>query len=145
MSDAKIASVKRNIDGFNQQRNDCIEKIDDWISAWLVQEGHKLDVDAPINSETPGSIIDRLSILSLRIYHMHEQTERPDVGEDHLQSVKRKLAVCGQQRHDLGGALRQLLEDIQAGRKRHKTYHQFKMYNDPSLNPYLYDTLKKAS
>ena len=145
VSDAEIAEVKRNIDGFNQHRNDCIEKIDDWITGWLVRSGQDLDIDAPINSETPGSIIDRLSILSLRIYHMLEQTQRVDVEQDHLQSVERKLAVCYEQRDDLSNALRQLLEDIRLGKKRHKTYRQFKMYNDPSLNPYLYDkSLKKA-
>ena len=146
VSDAKIAEVKRNIDGFNQRRNDCIEKIDDWITAWLAQAGRELNVDAPINSETAGSIIDRLSILSLRIYHMHEQMEREDVDRDHLRSVEQKLSICYEQQVDLSQSLTSLLDDIQSGRKRHKTYRQFKMYNDPKLNPYLYDgSLKKAS
>ena len=145
VTDAKIAQVKRNIDGFNQQRNDHIEKLDDWITGWLLAEGFEVNEDAPINSETPGSIIDRLSILSLRIYHLIEQTERTDVDEEHLASVRRKIDTCYEQRTDLSTALTQLLSDIQAGRKQHKTYRQFKMYNDPTLNPYLYaKQLKKA-
>lgn len=145
VSDAEIAQVKRNIDGFNQQRNDHIEKLDDWITGWMLAEGYEANNDAPINSETPGSIIDRLSILSLRIYHLIEQTERTDVEADHIASVQRKIETCYEQRTDLATALGQLLGDVQAGRKRHKTYRQFKMYNDPTLNPYLYaKTLKKA-
>jgi hypothetical protein len=142
VSDAEIAEVKRNIDGFNQQRNDCIERIDDWISAWLQDQGCRLEIDAPLNSETPGSMIDRLSILALRIYHLREQLERDDVDEEHRRSVERKLAVCFEQRDDLAACLDQQLDDILHGRKRHKTYRQFKMYNDPTLNPYLY---RKAS
>lgn len=145
VSDAKIAQVKRNIDGFNQQRNDHIEKVDDWITGWLLAEGFEAAADAPINSETPGSIIDRLSIMSLRIYHLIEQTERDDVDAAHVESVNRKLATCYEQKKDLAASLTLLLEDIRAGRKRHKTYRQFKMYNDPTLNPYLYAKgLKKA-
>jgi hypothetical protein len=145
VSDAKIAEVKRNIDGFNQQRNDHIEKVDDWITGWLIAEGYEAESETPINSETPGSIIDRLSILSLRLYHLHEQTERDDVDQAHRDSVKRKISICYEQRTDLSTSLKMLLEDIQAGRKRHKTYRQCKMYNDPALNPYLYAKgLKKA-
>lgn len=145
VSDARIAEVKRNIDGFNQQRNDHIEKIDDWITGWSLAEGQAPSDDAPMNSETPGSIIDRLSIISLRIYHFIEQTERDDVDEQHVQNVSAKLQICYEQRSDLAGCLDRLFADILAGRVRHKTYRQFKMYNDPTLNPYLYaQELKKA-
>ncbi len=140
VSDGKIAEVKRNIDRYNQQRNDWIEKIDDWITAYLIEAGPVPAMGAPLNTETPGSVIDRLSILALRIYHLHEQTDRADVGADHLRGVQQKLGTCREQLADLSGALRELLVDITAGRKRHKTYRQFKMYNDPSLNPYLYQS-----
>src|SRR5437016_2511072 len=38
-SDAEIAAVKRAIDKLNQQRNDWIEKIDDWITDDLARRG----------------------------------------------------------------------------------------------------------
>lgn len=69
---------------------------------------------------------------------MDEQLQREDVDEEHLESVRQKLHVCLVQREDLSNSLNELLQDIQAGRKRHRTYRQFKMYNDPTLNPYLY-------
>ena len=31
VSDSAIAAVKRAIDGYNQKRNDAIEKLDDWL------------------------------------------------------------------------------------------------------------------
>ena len=100
---------------------------------------------AKLNTETPGQAIDRLSILALRIYHMQEQLERTDVDADHLSKVRGKLEILHTQHHDLCGALAELLADIFAGRKQLKLYRQFKMYNDPSLNPYLYQSgIRKA-
>src|SRR5690606_7307385 len=99
----------------------------------------------PLNTETPGSAIDRLSILALRIYHLEEQLERTDVTADHLQSVERKLGICLIQHEDLSNSLQELLDDIVAGRKRHKTYRQLKTYNDPSLDPYLSQSRRKAA
>lgn len=143
--DARIARVKRAIDGYNQQRNDWIERIDDWITADLQRRGiHPAD-DAPLNTETAGSAIDRLSILALRIYHLEEQLERLDASPDHLEKVRGRLAVCFAQQEDLSQSLAELVEDIYAGRKRHKTYRQLKMYNDPTLNPYLYRAARRRA
>lgn len=138
VTDEKIAEVKRAIDGFNQNRNDWIEKVDDFISELVESNAMPLQDDARLNTETPGSVIDRLSILSLRIYHMIEQLERDDVDQSHLDSVNQKIAICRLQQDELSHSLQELLDDIFAGRKRHRTYRQLKMYNDPSLNPYLY-------
>jgi hypothetical protein len=144
VSDARIAAVKRNIDRYNQQRNDWIEKLDDFLTEELERRGIEPSLDAPQNTETVGSVIDRLSILALRIYHLQEQLERTDVTREHCVSVERKLGICHLQHEDLSRSLAQLLEDIFAGRKRHKTYRQLKMYNDPALNPYLYERRKAA-
>lgn len=142
VTDAEIARVKRSIDGFNQQRNDWIEKVDDELTEMVEAQIASGDLvvaeDAPMNTETPGSTIDRLSIMALRIYHLREQLERVDVSNDHLESVQQKIAICLLQQSDLKNALGQLLCDIFSGAKRHRTYRQFKMYNDPTLNPYLY-------
>ena len=143
--DKRIAQVKRNIDQLNQQRNDWIEKIDDWITEKLDTRGVVIDTAARLNSETPGSVIDRLSILALRIYHLQEQTERDDATPEHITAVAQKLTVCQHQQQDLANSLQELLDDIFAGRKRHQTYHQFKMYNDPNLNPYLYQTQRRQA
>lgn len=137
VSDAVIAGVKRRIDQLNQHRNDLIEKLDDWLIRELAARGIQPSPDARLNSETPGSIIDRLSILALRIYHMEEQRTRTDVGPEHLERVEQRLRILYEQRQDLAQALAELWEDLLAGRKRLKVYRQFKMYNDPAFNPYL--------
>ena len=138
MTDEKIAEVKRAIDGFNQNRNDWIEKVDDFISELVDSSDVVVSDDARLNTETPGSVFDRLSIMSLRIYHMIEQLDRDDVEQTHFDSVNQKIALCRLQQDELSSSLQELLDDIFAGRKRHRTYRQMKMYNDPTLNPYLY-------
>jgi hypothetical protein len=138
VSDTKIAEVKRNIDRFNQQRNDWIEKLDDLITAHLERTAVKALPEARQNTETAGSVIDRLSILALRLYHVDEQLRRTDATPEHLEKCRGRMQVCLRQHADLTHGLTELLEDLLSGRKRHRTYRQLKMYNDPSLNPYLY-------
>lgn len=136
--DAVIAQVKRAIDGFNQQRNDAMERIDEWMLNALAAAGVQPAADAPLHTETVGAVVDRLSILALKIFHMHEQTVRTDADEAHRESCRAKLAVLREQRDDLAASLALLEADLRAGRKRFKVYRQMKMYNDPSLNPVLY-------
>ncbi|MCC7086321.1 MAG: DUF4254 domain-containing protein [Pirellulales bacterium] len=138
VGDARIAAVKRAIDLYNQQRNDAIEKIDDELKRQLDQRGIPTLPTARQNTETPGQAIDRLSILALRLYHMGEQLDRHDADAEHRARVSAKLEILHTQHDDLAAALQELLDDIFAGRKRLKLYRQFKMYNDPTLNPYLY-------
>ena len=142
VSDVRIALVKRSIDRLNQQRNDGIEILDDWITEDLADRGIEAEADARLNTETPGSVIDRLSILALRIYHLEEQLARPEATAEHRQSVGQKLAIARLQHSDLSHSLTELLGYIYTGRKRHRTYRALKMYNDPTLNPYLYQPRK---
>jgi len=137
VDDSAIAAVKRAIDKLNQQRNDLIEKLDEAILAQVTVCAPEQSAER-INSETPGSIVDRISIMSLKIYHMDEDSRRDDIDEEHRQRSLHRLAVLKLQRSDLFVALEQLLAEYQSGSKRMKLYKQFKMYNDPALNPELY-------
>jgi len=92
VSDQQIASVKRAIDGYNQNRNDWIERIDEALIKTFAEAAVEPDDAARINTETPGSAIDRLSIMSLRVYHLDEQLHRTDVGQQHLDKVRERLA-----------------------------------------------------
>lgn len=145
VSDAEIAQVKRAIDRFNQQRNDWIEKIDDYVTDDLAARGVTAADGARQNTETIGSAIDRLSILALRIFHLEEQRDRADASAEHVQNVTRKLAIAYAQLADLTQSAQETADDLYAGRKRHKTYRQLKMYNDPTMNPYLYQAAKKTA
>ena len=91
-----------------------------------------------INTESLGMAIDRLSILSLKIWHMDEQVRRTDVTPEHIASCEKKLAVLKEQRADLSLAVKHLVTEFVEGTKTPKLYFQFKMYNDPTLNPELY-------
>lgn len=147
VSDSEIAANKRAIDGFNQARNDATERIDEILLIHLgLVDAQAAQTDAPLskappsarlNSETAGSIIDRMSIMALKIFAMRQQTLRADADEAHRQSAQIRLDRLIHQRADLASCLDQLLADTQAGSAYFKVYRQFKMYNDPRFNPVL--------
>ena len=128
--------LKRRIDRSNQDRTDLVEEIDTYFRKQYSEV--KPLPDARLNTESPAWAVDRLSILALKIYHMKEQVEREDAETAHRDKCAEKLSVLLEQQKDLGLAIDQLLEDIEAGRKYMKVYRQMKMYNDPSTNPVLY-------
>ena len=137
----KIAKSKRNIDRYNQERNNSIEMIDDWIVKRLAD--YEIPQIGKLHSETPGMMIDRLSIMELKRYHMIEQTERNNVDETHINECKEKVEILTVQLNDLTESLSEVLRNLESGALRLKVFRQFKMYNDPKLNPQLYGQEKK--
>ncbi|MFP5209552.1 MAG: DUF4254 domain-containing protein [Acidobacteriota bacterium] len=136
-TDAELAAVKRRIDTANQLRNDLTEQLDRALITWLEERGLP-NPAAPLNSESPGLIIDRLSILSLKIYHTEEEAVRNGAPPDHASRNRERLAILQEQRADLAGCLDALWRETLGGTRRFKLYRQLKMYNDPSLNPAIY-------
>lgn len=129
--------IKRRIDQSNQDRTDLVERIDSYF--WDLFHATQPLPNARINTESPAWAIDRLSILHVKIWHMREQTERTDVSAEQHNKCIAKLAVLQEQFEDLTTSIRQLLDDYASGARVMKVYRQMKMYNDPTLNPVLYN------
>jgi hypothetical protein len=136
-SDRELANVKRRVDTTNQRRNDLTEELDRALLVWLDSRGLP-NPEAPLHSESPGLIIDRLSILALKIYHTREESERTDAPAGHSDRNRERLGILEEQRADLAGCLDALWQDTLGGTRRFKLYRQLKMYNDPHLNPSIY-------
>ncbi|WP_461790150.1 DUF4254 domain-containing protein [Pedobacter sp.] len=128
---------KRRIDAQNQIRTDMVEYIDSYFLEKF--KDVEANANAKVNTESPAWAIDRLSILALKIFHMQEEVNRPSATEAHKATCQNKLDVLLTQRRDLSQSIDELLEDIAAGNKYMKVYKQMKMYNDPTLNPVLYN------
>ncbi|MBA2651510.1 MAG: DUF4254 domain-containing protein [Tatlockia sp.] len=127
--------AKREIDHFNQQRNNRMEAMDEWLYKVLQPASPE---QSPVHSETPGMMIDRLSILALKSYHMNLQILRQEVDESHRLNCQRKWETILAQQKQLVDCLQQLFDEVKAKKRTFRVYHQFKMYNDPTLNPQLY-------
>lgn len=137
-----IAASKRLIDRHNQLRNDAVEAIDEALLTRLPAESTlpRIGVEpaARLSSETAGAMIDRLSILSLKIFHMRAQAQRAEAGAAHMAACAARHERLAAQRDDLAGCLDRLLDEAASGAACFRVYRQFKMYNDPALNPWLY-------
>ena len=140
--DSRIAEVKRNIDRYNQARNDEIEKLDEALSALLDEHGISYNATASVRTETPGSAIDRLSIMALRVFHYEEELAREDASAEHIDKVAERLKRCRWQQEQLAFACTDLWNELVEGSARLIVYRQMKMYNDPTLNPQLYRATK---
>jgi hypothetical protein len=139
VKDKEIVELEQKIDRHNLKRLEAIEQIDIWIDNVLNSAGIRPDKDIDVNSETPGSIVDRLSILTLKIFHLNELLLNERLNEEQRQLPALRKSILEEQRSDLAGAMDKLLLDLRQAKKRHQVYRQYKIYNDPSFHPEQYN------
>ncbi len=129
--DEVLGSVKRSIDASNRRRVQTVDRLDDLIFHQLKEAG-VLAEGVPLNSESPGSIIDRLTVLALKIYHISEAIEdlnqSPGRQAEEASNLKDKLENLTEQSNDLGICLDILMTGIHEGRIGLKLYRQVKVY-----------------
>ena len=141
-TDAQIAAAKRAIDAINQRRNDQMERCDALLLQVLAAQGLP-SPDAELHSETPGLMLDRLSILSLKLYHTREEMERKEAPAGHAERNRERLEILQRQRAGLAVCLDRLWAAVLSGERRFTLYRQLKMYNDPALNPEIYSARER--
>lgn len=128
---AEVAETKRAIDPRNQLRNDYMNAIDRAVYDAFAE---RVNVEGlPYNSESIGSIADRMSVLSLKVHHL----SKPD--DDATQISRRKGLAdnCVLMRSRLHQCAVRILTETAEGRMTLVDFRQIKLYNDPTLNPVL--------
>ncbi|MCX2969778.1 MULTISPECIES: DUF4254 domain-containing protein [Streptomyces] len=118
VGDDEIPTVKREIDELNSLRHELIEHIDRVLSAsWQV------DDSVPPLTESMGSALDRLSVLSLRI----AQTRRR---AGHGAEAAERIEILRRQRHDLVWSIAVACGDLASGRRRTPRPERMKLYGE---------------
>jgi len=99
--DKYIAELKRKIDRENQKRNDIIDTLDGFIREDVEKKLGSIDQVLPMNSENPGSLYDRLTILALRAYNLKKEISRKDAEIAHIERCSKMLEEVQEKSIDL--------------------------------------------
>ncbi|MER6011551.1 DUF4254 domain-containing protein [Streptomyces bluensis] len=118
LTPVQVADCKREIDQLNAERNALAERADEILGA-LAHSGD--DAAAPLHTETLASVVDRLSVLTLRIWHSERASARDEL-------ARRRVPALHQQREELCAALDTLVSDAIAGRRRLPVPARYKFY-----------------
>ncbi len=129
-----LAAVKQSIDASNARRVKTIELIDGQIMQVLAASGLPVTT-APLHSESPASIVDRITVLALKLYHIREELSTAGGTGDEAK-LHARLESLKEQMDDLAGCLDGLFLDIAAGLRSIKLYKQVKVYKDPASGRY---------
>ncbi len=130
-TDERISEVKRNIDFQNGKRHKLINKFDIKLQE-LCQNNEGRNY-----SETPGEICDRLIIQLLKYNHAFVLQNDATLPEEARLTCIQKVKRISTWANYLKKCLVELLTDIVEGKAVLPPRSEFKMYNNPLLNPIM--------
>ncbi len=120
VSDSVVANAKRQIDRLNIGRHRLVQEIDAAIDSTLDQP-----VTAPIATESPGMVLDRLSVLVIRRAQTVAASRHDANYADRLPAIESQIL-------GLSLAFDSYMEELGAGTRRFLPYEHLKLYG-PSL------------
>jgi ribosomal 50S subunit-associated protein YjgA (DUF615 family) len=118
-SDAQVANAKREIDRLNVSRHRLVEEIDVAIDSVLDQPA-----TARLATESPGMVLDRLSVLVIRRIRTAVASRRDPKFAGRARALEAQVGA-------LSAALDSYVDELGAGTRRFLRYQSLKLY-DPS-------------
>jgi dephospho-CoA kinase len=113
----QVADAKREIDQLNGDRNTLAERADE-ILGLLAPVARD---ETPVHTETLATVLDRLSVLTWRIWHTGRAAD-----DDEL--ARRRLPLLHRQAAELRSGLDTLISEVLAGQKRLPAAARYKLY-----------------
>jgi hypothetical protein len=133
LGDSHVAEAKKDIDIYNQQRNDLIREIDALLyERFNVSRAGK----ESFYSESPGMIIDRLSIIFIKlsvVRRLIPLIEKADLKSEYLEKEKLLLS----QIENIGNFLDLYIERLIKKEVFFEIQQAVKIYNDKRVKKYI--------
>ncbi len=129
-SDRELVLMKRKINEDNRRRHQCIELVDTVLARNLEEMGVVPAADAVLHTESPGPIIDRLSVFSLRRFHLERMLERAEENAPDREFLQKRLETTCESMRLLKNAFTAMRDDVLAGRRAFFITHELKVYKN---------------
>jgi hypothetical protein len=129
----EVYLIKKEIDISNKKRNELISRFDQLCAIQLNIAERDDYTDLFLNSETPGQMIDRFSILLLKIYFNELSIKTTDIDSDMKCNALNNLKILKNQLKYLSICYDRFMGHLINGKAYMCHYKQIKLYNFDDL------------